>query len=298
MKIFLWTCFLLLLGLAVRDHYSSIKTIFTLTESLTDADLEIGRARSRVLSLSDLEKEVGRLEEVVQADTRKQRAQVTLIGDLRAELKRSRSSSQRGRITKGKSVSCEKAAPGEIYQASSAGTLSLVKTLSAEMEDYRIKISCQISPLPEKVNSTIFYDLSLRLRGELVETVLPTGDKNTYFSLWEVDSEGIDREKLELTKFEIKRVDLSAPSFQWWVPKLDIGLNFSTEVSAGLGLSLSGYGGRELSWRFVRVSVDTDGFGLTPALYNLGEILPLISNVWIGPRFSRSSGSLTITGVL
>ena len=56
-----------------------------------------------------------------------------------------------------------------------------------------------------------------------------------------------------------------------------------------MGISFMSYGktADDMIWRFIRIGVGAAGsdFSLTlsPAMFNLGKILPLVSNLWITP---------------
>lgn len=66
-------------------------------------------------------------------------------------------------------------------------------------------------------------------------------------------------------------------------------------VSPGVDLSLASYGrtGRDLDWRFLTIGVGYDNedvFGyLYPIQYNIGNFIPLIENLYVGPLIGLST---------
>lgn len=100
--------------------------------------------------------------------------------------------------------------------------------------------------------------------------------------------------------FRIKGITskvLQAPEppteFDWWDPSLYLiaqpGIvvydHITTSLSLSLAFSIWSYG---ISWRFLGVSLGYDAFqnafraSLIPVLYNVGEPLPFLSDLWIG----------------
>jgi len=86
---------------------------------------------------------------------------------------------------------------------------------------------------------------------------------------------------------------LPSPRFRWWAPKLHLSAIIGPAVYPEIDLSLSlsliftvwAYGD---NWRFLGVSTGYDTYprsfraSLFPFLFNLGGVMPLISDLWIG----------------
>ena len=84
--------------------------------------------------------------------------------------------------------------------------------------------------------------------------------------------------------------------FDWWDPHLDLGItgsvNFDTgefQPAASVGVSVMSYGSEEEEiLRMLRIGTDFNGsipgFTLSPIEYNLGSVIPLIKDTWIGPN--------------
>lgn len=86
-------------------------------------------------------------------------------------------------------------------------------------------------------------------------------------------------------------------------PRIGVSSVVGDEVYPNLGISLFSYGRtkRDMDWRFLEIGVggttDTLYFGASPASYNIGNMLPLIENVFMGPYIGLSDSTETIYGV-
>jgi len=123
----------------------------------------------------------------------------------------------------------------------------------------------------------------------------------SYVELYELNAEGKRPEKpLTLKSFEVVRAAPKAASFHWWAPHIDVALGRSiTDLRASgewrgeVAGSVMGYGptANDLSWRFLRVgaslSSDSEGLVACPVSYNVGDPLPLFSNIWLSPCYLR-----------
>lgn len=93
--------------------------------------------------------------------------------------------------------------------------------------------------------------------------------------------------------------------FKWWNPSLSLGLSGGTylttldgEVVTSLGLSIFSYGKyiHNPEFKFLGVGLgygfNSDNFHIvvTPVYYNVGEHLPLLNNMYVGPAVSVGSG--------
>lgn len=135
---------------------------------------------------------------------------------------------------------------------------------------------------------------------------------------YEVPGKSDKRYKINLTSSEY----LQAPQVRqmsWWNPVLDVGVfvggnahpfawggdpgsRFS--VGAELGLTFSSYGYTKVDslWRFFRVGAGYDAqrktahFSFAPATFNVGDPLPLITNLWLYPYVGIDSGGGLMVG--
>jgi hypothetical protein len=155
---------------------------------------------------------------------------------------------------------------------------------------------------PEKRWKTGIYPLEYNAR--IVQAEQSTGQMNTYIEAWAENNKDPESrgQKLPLTinQAEFKQVKETTQKWFLWNPKLDFGVGWtssnSNEVNFGVGFSAMGYGRTEndLKWRFLRLAFMTDSdfkdyYGsFSPAGYNLGELIPVISNFWLWPELTYS----------
>jgi len=148
---------------------------------------------------------------------------------------------------------------------------------------------------------------SYRLRQQF-DAILVEGAKGqsvaTYLRVWELDENGDRIEPpLRLENFSVVRRRKLLSHFRGVNPKLEIALVGSTpilnakfQIAPEIALSLMSYGDTEddLRWRFIRVGLSFDGstvgISASPASYNLGKELPLVSNVWLSPIYIWNEG--------
>lgn len=103
--------------------------------------------------------------------------------------------------------------------------------------------------------------------------------------------------KLRVTSSEFKQLIEKTTQFYWWAPHLDLGVDNSFMFGSGslydpgasLGLTIMGYGHtkNDLEWKFIRIGAGLNlskEFYLTlqPVTYNIGQFIPLLSDLWIG----------------
>jgi len=144
----------------------------------------------------------------------------------------------------------------------------------------------------------------IEYNARIVQAEQATGQMNTYVEAWaENNKDPESRGKqlpLKINQAEFKQLMEETNKWFLWCPKLDFGLGWtstnSSAVNFGIGISAMGYGRTEndLTWRFLRLAAMTDSefthwYGsFSPAGYNLGTLLPVISNLWIWPEVTFS----------
>jgi len=201
---------------------------------------------------------------------------------------------------------------GMLYEAVTDKTLIPVKVIRRKVKDYRMSILCEVKP---KANSRhrlpmdISYQLQLRIRGQIVEKRLEQGAVVHFAKLWFVDKEGNAKDMLPLQKFQVVVEDERKPKFYWWAPHLDAGATIGVSnrlrlhTGGSFGVSAMGYGitKNDLTWRFARLGLelsDSPGLSLDPAMFNLGSMLPLVSNLWVSPHVVMRVDGAVVVGVL
>jgi len=201
---------------------------------------------------------------------------------------------------------------GMLYEAVTDKALLPVRVIERTVKDHRVKIWCEVKPKPnsqDKLPMTIGYEFHLKIRGQMVEKRLDDGAVVHFAKLWLVDDAGKTKETLPLQNFEVVVQDERKPKFYWWVPHLDAGVSIGvtnrTQLHTGgnLGLSAMGYGlaKNDLTWRFARVGLEmaeSSGLSVDPVMWNLGSMVPLISNLWLSPHMVFREDEQIVLGIL
>ena len=286
-----------LLGKLAWDKRELGRANSALNEQLMQSKLEIGRAHTQ---FGDANKYVGELETAIQNEIKERDAVITQYSKLEAKLDIVVKSKGKGKIRyiQGPKTKGDKFQTGMWYVAFDERTLLPVKDIVGLYKDDRIDIKCSHSPdAKEEVAAKYEYNLHMTFGGQLLSTRTPSGAINNYVTIWELNKKGKRLRKLELAEFVTIVTDDRAPKFHWWAPHVDVGIisGLSNDVVFGvmpsLGVSFMGYGltKNDLEWRFLRINGALGNdlqFGLDPAMYNLGTLLPLFSNLWVGPHVS------------
>ncbi len=213
---------------------------------------------------------------------------------------------------------------GHYYLATDAGGTTLIDLgpdLKFGFKDSRIVIAAKLATGVSKETkqltpmSDISYKLQLRIKTLLITTIDPQGRENTYAEMYEMDESGSKiLGKFSTDKFYVVKDDQRKKHMEWWNPHLDAGVLAGLETYTGkghfggsVGISLMSYGltKNDMTWRFLRPGVTLSnkiGVDLAPVMYNVGEPLPLVSDLYIGPYigtdFSNVGVGLLLNTVL
>jgi len=271
--------------------------LYAQNSELMKANLDLGRAQTKIVDQATLHTvAMADIDQKWKAEIKKRNALITLYAQLEA---RYTAEKKKVKVTT-KIIYRDK--PGEtidlpknkLYVRQEDGSYKEITSMAWNYKDFRITIS------GDAIQQTLSYKLHQRFRVQLVETKLPTGARNHYANLFELDDKGKVVAKLQLAQFNVLRAQELESHMMWWNPKLDLGVGFGMSHKldftwcAELGLSVSAYGKtpNDLSWRFFRLGtgITGNGFSLTfsPAQFNLGQHLPLISNMWLTPAIGVS----------
>jgi hypothetical protein len=299
LAVFLGIALVLLAKIAWTNHQLE-NARNTLTSQLQTADLELGRARTE---LGNVKAELATLDKDLQNSIKKNKEQAIAYSKLRAEYDVLAAKKPATVIVeRGIPVECPagKFALGQIYRATSDTKLDPLFLITGTAEDFRMKMSCEVNGEPtasKEIPVNLSYALHMNFSGMFLQTRLPDGGFNHYFKLYEINKAGKVVGEIKLTEFKTVMEDLTMDHFMWWNPHVDIAAYLLVNknplreplLGASLGLSLAGYGitDNDLQARFARFSFDlgnTVGIGFEPVSYNLGELIPLISNLWLGPH--------------
>lgn len=136
---------------------------------------------------------------------------------------------------------------------------------------------------------------------------------------YSVPEKGDAKYRIRITSSEYLQVPESRKMF-WWNPLLDVGVfaganihTFATwpgrldgafSFGAELGISFSSYGYTRADnlWRFLRVGLGYDAerrtghLSFSPAAFNIGDPLPLLTNLWVYPYVGMDSGGGVLVG--
>lgn len=306
---------LVLLGKVAYTNHQLTSQTTQLNSELMKANLDLGRAET---SFGDASVKVSELDAALQNEINARKAEVTRYGELRARYdvlvaKKPVDKVERIYVTEDP-IECEKGKfiRGLLYEAITEETVLALQEYTGRTGDFRIDIDCTIAPVPNRnrfIPMSVGYQLHQKFSGQLVETRLPSGGINHYVQLFELDNEGNRIGDLKLDSWTVVVADELAPKWFWWAPHVDImghigaGPDDWFYAGGSMGISLMGYGRTEndLSWRVLRLSFDFGndiGIGLTPVLYNLGELVPLISNLWVGPHITKGIKHQWLLGVV
>lgn len=275
-------------------------------EELQKANLEIGRAHTEILDQSALhEKAMRELSDTLQAEIKARKALVTMYAQLEASYRVEQSKANSIATAYEdliKTGSFSELPIGKLFYKKDDNTLASVKSIKWTYGDFRIDLAGEATAdglNPDKsikIAHVVDYKIHLRFKARVIRTTTPNNIANHYGELYELDPNGKELGKLELTSFEVVESNTLASKMMWWDPKLDIGIGFGMNTTpnfvgtADVGFSAMAYGKTkyDIDWRFLRVGIgftDTKNAVLTfsPAMYNFGKKLPLLSNLWLTP---------------
>lgn len=277
------------LGFVAYQQYQAKKSyaalLSTKATELQEANLKIGKAETKIADATNL---IDKLNQDIQDEVKRRNLVLKLYAELEAQYIAVKDKVQI--VTK--IIYQDKEIPipaGKIFVKLTNGTFEEVTSMKFNYSDFRLTIE------GDAVKQVLTYKLHQKFRAIFVEAVLPNGIPNHYAELYELDAEGKDAGRLELTNFKVVRSEDIKAKMHWLNPKLDLGLGYGIHGkghgwTGSVGLSISGYGPtpNDLTWRFFRTGVqimDSSEFILnfSPVQYNIGAPLPLISNLWIVP---------------
>lgn len=278
-----------LVGYATYQHYQISSLNGRLNEasvSITEANLDAGRAQTEIVSQAEAHKiAMAALEKKFRDQVKQNSALVREYAELEALYKAEK--------LKGPLWVQE----GELFTRVD-GEYKLVETLPFAFKDFRIDVD------GDAVKKELSYKLHQRFSLKYVETRTKDGKTQNYAVIKELDADGKEVGEATLEKFNVVKVDELPKTLKWWNPKVDLGItagvttSLSGSWSFGGGISMGSYGKTEddVDWRFLRVGVNSTmgdvSVGVAPALWNVGKPLPLISNTYIAPQivFTPSTG--------
>jgi len=293
MKYIPWVIIIILLGgLAFyfwKENRATSLLLAIKNDKLMQSNLELGRAHTQIVNQEKAHKAA--LAEVTalwKDEIKKRKAAVSLYAQLEAKYKaeKKKVKTLTKIVYKDREIPIEQ---GKIFYLNEENEYIPVTSMTYAYKDFRITIE------GDAVKQVLNYSLHQRFKAQFVETRLPSGAKNHYARVFEIDENNKEVGELELTTFEVLRAEDLPDRFMWWNPKLDLmvggGLNskLGGTWTGEVGFSAMAYGQTpdDIKWRFLRVGtgITNHGYSLTfsPAQLNIGEYLPVISNTWLTP---------------
>jgi len=153
----------------------------------------------------------------------------------------------------------------------------------------------------------------LEFHAQVIQAEQQDGQLNTYTQLWmennkDKESKGVEY-PLPVEQAEFKQLRIKEKKMHWWAPHVNLNVDggyssaLDAVVAGGISFSFSGYGKttNDLTWRFFDFGISTNGddtyFKFTPFTYNIGEVLPLISNTFLGPFIGITTDRDYIVGI-
>jgi len=169
---------------------------------------------------------------------------------------------------------------------------------------------------PDKQWKTGVYPLEYH--SKVVQSEQEDGQINTYTEVYfennkDKASRGIEV-PIKITSSEFKQLRKEDKEFFWWAPHINFTVDFGISgfdvnsadglpIVPGVSVSLSGYGRteRDLDWKFVELGIASTGdetyLRFSPFSWNIGNVLPLVSNTFIGPFVGFSTEGETVFGI-
>jgi hypothetical protein len=150
---------------------------------------------------------------------------------------------------------------------------------------------------PEKQWKTGIYPLKYYLK--IIQAEQKTGQLNTYAEAW-VETNKPKKYRgiqfpLKIKEMEFKQLKRMEKEFYWWAPHLSLNLDYylstslDNNVAGGISFSVMGHGKTksDLDWKFAELGISSNGddtyFKFMPFSYNIGKVVPLISNTFLSP---------------
>lgn len=306
---------LLLTGLSIwqwkvaRDNE---RLLNSKVEELQTANLELGRARTTLVDQDKLHKQaMAQLDSKLQEEIKKNKALVSMYIDLEAKYNTEKKRADGLATTLEEVLKTSNTAdltPGTLFYKRNDGLLVEIKKLNWDYKDFRITLEGDMTPegLKDEKLQVVFsttYLLHQKFKAKFIQTKTPSGVVAHYAKLFELDDSGKEIGELQLTAFDVQLTnDKLKRSFSWWNPKIDltaagaITTKLDGDFQADVGVSLSSWGftKNDITLRFFRFGVgymDKNAtLSFSPVAYNIGEPIPLVSNLWITPAVGYSFG--------
>lgn len=133
----------------------------------------------------------------------------------------------------------------------------------------------------------------LNTQTTVVESENKDGSYNRYVEI-ELRDKNDNEIPVTVNAIKWEKNPIKTNSFSFWNPRIALDINFSKSLDFGLDMSFMSYGktDRDMIWRFIEFGVLTNSemddiaFSIQPLSWNIGEVLPIIENLFVGPSFT------------
>lgn len=283
-----------------KDNRNLNNIIYSKTEELQSAKLEIGRAQTII---GDAQKEINHLSNTIKQELEKNKQLLKLYAELQGqyETEKNKVKIVTQIVYKDTTIPIP---VGKIFVKLDDNTYQEVLSMKFNYNDFRLTIN------GDAIKQELDYKLHQNFRAVFVESTGPGGVINHYAEIYEQDDKGNDIGAIKLNKFIVVKSDMLKSKFMWWNPKLDIEVGSGLTLSNmelvpyfGSNISLMSYGKTEddISWRFLKFGILCSNekllLNFSPVVGNIAKKLPLVSNIWLGPSISSNFNDLTMVGL-
>ena len=300
------------------DENTKLRTEITESKQLTDSLI---RASTKWATRADLEERLKDImtkedRDALQKDLSELRATLVAVGKTVGSLRGKISELERSTSEGPPNTNLEKCADGRLIDTHGYTKAPQIKEVTDSNEAPLASVSFDASK--DKPWKYSVYDREFHL-----STAISRQD-NGQFAFhhtldYSVPGKSDKKHSIKLTTSEYLQVPESRKMF-WWNPLLDVGMFVGANVhsfavgpgrSEGvfsfggeLGISFSSYGYTRADnlWRFFRVGLGYDAerraghLSFSPAAFNIGDPLPLLTNLWVYPYVGIDSGGGVVLG--
>lgn len=291
-----------LVGAMIGEYYwlnGQVKTANDQAQAARlQADLAKGKGETRVVSEADLKKLLEPFSKDIRDAIKSSGEEVKQVINIKATGK----SNGGGRL--------EPTSNPGILVPNSSNTNSVpvsnnptVQPATFRFKDYRLTADIDVP------NRGFKYTLEQRLQLRIVETTNDSGVPVAYAQITEYDDKGKEVSNWRIDEFTTSVIKPTGKQFYWWAPHLELGGAAGADFKGSgrglfyLGFSPFAYGltRNDNTFRLLQIGVGYDGslpiLFVSPAGYNLGEPLPLITDLWIWPSFGISDVYMVLINI-
>ncbi len=289
----------LLVGAMVGEYYwlnSQLTTANTAAQKAREeANLAIGKAQTLEATQKQLNTAMASMSKEIQDAIKKSGEQVTQFLSIIASSK----SSGQGKLV----VVDTNASKPNLSMDKPNGQSITITPARFRFQDYRLTADIDIS------NNDFKYVLEQKLSLQIVQTSDSSGIPISYAEISELDDKGKQVNKWTIDRFESLVLKPKDKQWYWWAFKINlqgsVGADFTGKGRAmfGIGFSPFAYGltKNDNMLRLLNIGASYDGqypvLTLSPVGYNLGQVIPLITDLWVWPTYGIGSSQMVLISI-